>query len=163
VARPRQQRNATPSGANSIDETDLEIIAELQEDGRRTYGKMGGRVGLSEAAVRQRVQRLVESEAIKIVAVTDPQRFGVRVRATMAIRVEGDVEPVAEALGAIAEIDYVVVVAGPFDVLAEIQCRDEQNLYEVINHQIRKVPGVVATDTWPYLRIFKQTYTWPPS
>lgn len=162
---PAAKRNAPDDAARdgAIDATDLQIIAELQQDGRSTYGRIGREVGLSEAAVRQRVQRLVDSEAIRIVAVTDPERFGVRVRATIAVRVDGDVGPVAEALAEIPQVDYVVAVAGPFDLLVEVQCRDEQDLYAVINRGIRQVDRVAGTETWPYLRIYKQTYPWPPN
>ena len=163
MGRARRHHPDDPTRANAFDATDLQIIAELNEDGRRPYGRIGASVGLTEGAVRQRVQRLVESEAIKIVAVTDPERFGVRVRATIAVRVAGDVEPVAEALSRIAEIDYVVVIAGPFDLMAEAQCADEQQLFEVVNHGIRTLPGVVGTETWTYLRLVKQTYPWPPN
>lgn len=163
MARAKRQSPAEPARDGAIDAMDLEIIAELQQDGRRTYGRIGQQVGLSEAAVRQRVQRLIDSEAIKIVAVTDPERFGVRVRATIAVKVDGDVEPVAEALAEIPQVDYVVAIAGPFDVLVEVQCRDEQDLYAVINRSIRQLPGVAGTETWPYLRLYKQTYPWPPN
>lgn len=163
MPRAKRQSPAEPSRDGAIDAMDLEIIAELQQDGRRTYGRIGKEVGLSEAAVRQRVQRLVDSEAIKIVAVTDPERFGVHVRATIAVKVDGDVEPIAEALAEIPQIDYVVAVAGPFDVLVEVQCRDDRDLYAVINRRIRQIPGVAGTETWPYLRLYKQTYPWPPN
>ncbi|HST39870.1 MAG TPA: Lrp/AsnC family transcriptional regulator [Conexibacter sp.] len=163
MPRAKRQNPAEPARDGAIDATDLEIIAELQEDGRRTYGRIGQQVGLSEAAVRQRVQRLVDSEAIKIVAVTDPERFGVRVRATIAVSVDGDVEPVAEALAQIPQVDYVVAVAGPFDVLVEVQCSDEADLFAVINRGIRQIDGVAGTETWPYLRLYKQTYPWPPN
>lgn len=163
MARAKRHNSDDSARGSTFDATDLQIIAELQEDGRRAYGRIGANVGLSEAAVRQRVQRLVESEAIKIVAVTDPERFGVRVRATIAVRVAGDVEPVAEALGTISEVDYIVAIAGPFDVMAEVQCADEQQLFDVVNRRIRTIPGVVGTETWTYLRLFKQTYPWPPN
>lgn len=156
---PKRQNHADVA----IDATDLEIISELQEDGRRTYGRIGREVGLSEAAVRQRVQRLIDSEAIRIVAVTDPQRFGLRVRATIAVRVDGDVEPVAQAIAEIPQVDYVVATAGPFDLLVEVQCRDEEELFAVLNGGIRGLDGVAGTETWQYLRMYKQTYPWPPN
>jgi Lrp/AsnC family transcriptional regulator for asnA, asnC and gidA len=145
------------------DELDLEIIKELQDDGRRTYGRIGTAVGLSEAAVRQRVQRMVESDAIKIVAVTNPWLLGARVAATIGIHAEGNLTEIAAAVSAIPEIDYVVVTAGSFDILAEAQCRDNSHLLEVLNGGVRGIPGVTATETFVYLDLVKQTYPWPPN
>lgn len=145
------------------DALDLAIIEQLQEDGRRSYGKIGEAVGLSEAAARQRVQRLVETEAIKIVAVTDPALMGIKVRATVGIKAEGDLMELAEAVAAIPETDYVVLTAGSFDILAEVQCQDDAHLLEVLNGGIRSIREVRETETFVYLRLQKQTYPWPPT
>jgi Lrp/AsnC family transcriptional regulator for asnA, asnC and gidA len=145
------------------DEIDMAIITELQEDGRRPYGKIGKAVGLSEAAVRQRVQRLTESEAIKIVAVADPALQGIKVRATIGIRVGGDMIEAAEAVSQIPEVDYVVITAGAFDILAEVQCQSDAHLLEVLNGGIRQIDGVQSCETFVYLSLYKQTYPWPPT
>ncbi|OJU80536.1 MAG: AsnC family transcriptional regulator [Solirubrobacterales bacterium 70-9] len=145
-----------------LDEIDMAIIDQLQEDGRRAYGRIGKAVGLSEAAVRQRVQRMTESGAIRIVAVTDPAVMGTKVRATIGVRSSGDALKVAETVAKIPEIDYVVVTAGGFDVLAEVQCRSDEHLLEILNEGIRGIPGVYATETFIYLGLYKQTYPWPP-
>ncbi len=158
MARRPDQENG-----NRVDDLDLKIVKELQEDGRRTYGKIGTAVGLSEAAVRQRVQRMVETDAIKIVAVTNPYLMGARVAATIGIHAEGDLSEIADAVSAIPEVDYVVVTAGSFDILAEAQCRDNDHLLEVLNGGIRGVPGVTGTEIFVYLNLVKQTYPWPPN
>jgi len=159
MARPPAESN----GGSRVDELDLKIIDELQEDGRRAYGKIGTAVGLSEAAVRQRVQRLVEEDSIRIVAVTHPYLLGQRVAATIGIHAEGDLSEIADAVAAISEVDYVVITGGSFDILAEAQCRDNAHLLEVLNGGIRKVEGVTGTETFVYLKLVKQTYPWPPN
>ena len=151
------------SNGYRVDDLDLEIIKELQQDGRRTYGRIGTAVGLSEAAVRQRVQRLVEDDAIKIVAVTNPYLLGARVAATIGIHAEGNLHEIAGNVSEIPEVDYVVVTAGSFDILAEAQCRDNTHLLRVLNEGIRSVPGVTGTETFVYLDLVKQTYPWPPN
>jgi Lrp/AsnC family transcriptional regulator, regulator for asnA, asnC and gidA len=156
-------RRPEDENGHRADELDLQIIKELQEDGRRTYGKIGKAVGLSEAAVRQRVTRLVETDTIRIVAVTHPDLMGIKVRATIGIHAEGNLSELADAVAAIPEIDYVVVTAGSFDVLAEVQCRDDTHLLAVLNDGIRSIPGVTATETFVYLSLAKQTYPWPPT
>ena len=142
------------------DDVSKAIIEQLQEDGRRPYAAIGKAVGLSEAAVRQRVQKLVDSGVMQIVAVTDPMQVGFHRQAMVAISATGDVELVAKRLAAIPEVVYLVVIAGSFDVLAEIVVTDDDHLLELINEQIRTIPGVLRTETFLYLKLTKQTYNW---
>ncbi|WP_329182342.1 Lrp/AsnC family transcriptional regulator [Streptomyces sp. NBC_01477] len=144
----------------SIDAVSKAIIEQLQEDGRRPYAAIGKAVGLSEAAVRQRVQKLLDQGVMQIVAVTDPLTVGFRRQAMVGITVEGDIDPVAEALAALDAVEYVVITAGSFDLLAEIVCEDDDHLLELINKRIRALPGVRSTESFVYLKLRKQTYTW---
>ncbi len=143
-----------------LDEVSKRIIEQLQEDGRRPYAAIGKAVGLSEAAVRQRVQRLLEAGVMQIVAVTDPLTVGFPRQAMVGIRVEGDVDPVAEHLASMPEVDYVVITAGSFDLLVEIVCENDDHLLQTVNKRIRSLPGVRATESFVYLKLRKQTYTW---
>ncbi|WUH95709.1 Lrp/AsnC family transcriptional regulator [Streptomyces sp. NBC_00433] len=147
-------------GSPSIDAVSKAIIEQLQEDGRRPYAAIGKAVGLSEAAVRQRVQKLLDQGVMQIVAVTDPLTVGFRRQAMVGITVEGDIDPVADALAALDEVEYVVITAGSFDLLAEIVCEDDDHLLELINKRIRALPGVRSTESFVYLKLRKQTYTW---
>ncbi|MCF2530571.1 Lrp/AsnC family transcriptional regulator [Yinghuangia sp. KLBMP8922] len=138
----------------------MAIIEQLQEDGRRSYAAIGKAVGLSEAAVRQRVQRLLDQGVMQIVAVTDPLTVGYHRQAMVGMRVEGDIEPVADILATMDEVDYVVITAGSFDLIAELVCEDDDHLLEIINKRIRAIPGVRSTESFVYLKLRKQTYTW---
>jgi len=152
-----------PSDAAStivLDDIDKALIEALQQDGRRPYTRLAADVGLSEAAVRQRVQRLIESGATQIVAVTDPMMLGFRRMAMVGVRVEGDVRAVADIIASIPEVDYVVIVGGSFDLLLEVVCEDDDHLLSLLNDKIRAVPGVRSTETFTYLRLYKQTYAW---
>lgn len=144
----------------ALDPLSKAIIEQLQQDGRRAYATIGKAVGLSEAAVRQRVQKLQDSGVIQIVAVTDPLTVGFSRQAMIGIRCEGDIEPVAEALSAMAEVAYVVATAGAFDLLVEVVTEDDDQLLEVINKGIRAIPQVRSTESFVYLKLHKQTYTW---
>ncbi|MEZ0164444.1 Lrp/AsnC family transcriptional regulator [Kineococcus sp. LSe6-4] len=146
--------------ALALDDVSKRIIEVLQEDGRMSYAAIGKAVGLSEAAVRQRVQRLLDSGVVQIVAVTDPVQVGFARQAMIGIRAEGDTRVVADRLAEIPEIDYVVVTAGSFDVIVEAVCEDDDGLLDLINAKIRAVPGVVATETFVYLSLRKQLYNW---
>jgi Lrp/AsnC family transcriptional regulator for asnA, asnC and gidA len=152
----------SPSGPGRpvIDEVSKAIIEQLQQDGRRSYAAVGKAVGLSEAAVRQRVQRLTESGVMQIVAVTDPLQLGFARQAMIGITVDGPLEAVADALGSMDEIDYVVMTAGGFDLLCEVVCESDAHLLELLSQRIRTVPGVRATETFMYLKLTKQTYSW---
>lgn len=143
-----------------IDDTDETIIAMLQEDGRRSYGAIARTVGLSEAATRQRVNRLRERGLLRIVAVTDPVALGLRVVALVGIKVTGDVRLVAKRLAEVHAIEYVVICAGAFDLIVEIVCEDEQALLDLINDELRADPGVRDTESFIYLHIEKQVYGW---
>jgi Lrp/AsnC family transcriptional regulator, regulator for asnA, asnC and gidA len=143
-----------------LDEINKAIIAQLQADGRRPYAAIAATVGLSEAAVRQRVQRLIDTGVMQVVAVTDPLQLGFARQAMIGIRVRGPIEPVADRLAALAEIDYLVVTAGHYDILAEAVCESDEHLLEVLSQKIRSLDGVESTDTFMYLQLRKQTYTW---
>ena len=143
-----------------LDDTSRAIIRQLQADGGRPYASIGKAVGLSEAAVRQRVQKLVDNGVMQIVAVTDPMQVGFARQAMIAISVSGDVEKVADELAAIGEVDYIVVTAGSFDLLAEVVVEDDEHLLSLVNSRIRAIPGVTRTETFLYLKLVKQTYNW---
>ena len=143
-----------------LDEVSKKIIEQLQEDGRRPYAAIGAAVGLSEAAVRQRVQRLVRAGVVQIVAVTDPLRVGFTRQAMIGIRVDGPLDPVLHTLRDLDEVAYLVITAGSFDVLAEVICEDDQHLLYLLNEHIRPIQGVRSTETFVYLELSKQTYTW---
>jgi Lrp/AsnC family transcriptional regulator, regulator for asnA, asnC and gidA len=143
----------------ALDHLSKQIIEQLQEDGRRSYAAIGKAVGLSEAAVRQRVQRLVDTGVMQIVAVTDPLMLGFSRQTMIGIKCGGDLEQVADQLAAIDEIDYVVITSGSFDLLVEVVCEDDRHLLEILS-RVRGVPSVSSTETFVYLKLRKQTYGW---
>jgi Lrp/AsnC family transcriptional regulator for asnA, asnC and gidA len=159
VSRPVRPRALQPA-APPLDEISKRIVEQLQEDGRRPYATIGKAVGLSEAAVRQRVQRLLDSGVMQIVAVTDPLQVGFARQAMVGVTVSGDVAPVADQLAAMPEVDYVVITAGSFDLLAEVVCEDDDHLLEVAARRIRALPGVRSTEIFVYLKLRKQLYNW---
>jgi Lrp/AsnC family transcriptional regulator for asnA, asnC and gidA len=159
-ASRRTGERTAPDRPVVIDEVDKAIIEQLQRDGRLPYTKLAAAVGLSEAAVRQRVQRLVESGVVQIVAVTDPLTLGFRREAMIGLKIEGDLRGVADTIAAIPEVSYVVVVSGSFDLLMEVVCEDDDHLLALLNDKVRSIPGVRSTETFTYLRLYKQTYAW---
>jgi Lrp/AsnC family transcriptional regulator for asnA, asnC and gidA len=143
-----------------LDGVSKAIIEQLQSDGRRSYAEIGKAVGLSEAAVRQRVQKLTESGVMQVVAVTDPMQLGFYRQAMVGIRVAGDTTAVADEVALLPAVDYVVLTAGSFDILAEIVCENDDDLIELLNKRIRQIDGVQSTETFVYLKLLKQFYNW---
>jgi Lrp/AsnC family transcriptional regulator for asnA, asnC and gidA len=152
--------SSLPPSNGLLDDVNKAIVEELQIDGRRTYGAIAQAVGLSEAAVRQRVQKLRDAGVIQIVAVTDPMQVGFASQAMVGIRTDGDARGVAEQLAAVEDINYVVMCAGSFDILVEVVCENDDAVIEVLNGVIRQIPGVRDTEVFMYLKLTKQTYTW---
>jgi Lrp/AsnC family transcriptional regulator for asnA, asnC and gidA len=143
-----------------LDEVSKKIVEQLQADGRRSYAEIGKAVGLSEAAVRQRVQKLTDAGVMQVVAVTDPMQLGFYRQAMIGIRATGDTRVLADRLAAIPAIDYVVLTAGSFDILAEVVCENDEELINLLNSQIRNLEGVTSTETFVYLKLHKQFYNW---
>ena len=152
--------NRTNGVAPVLDDVSKRIVELLQEDGRQPFVTIAREVGLSEAAVRQRVQKLIDADVMQIVAVTDPLQVGFTRQAMVGVRVPGDVREVADALCAMPEVSYVVTTAGSFDLLVEVVCEDDEHLLDVVMRQIRGLPGVGATETFVYLKLHKQQYRW---
>jgi len=145
---------------HSLDDVSKKIIRLLQRDGRMSYAEIGKRVGLSEAAVRQRVGKLTDAGIMQIVAVTDPSQLGFHRQAMIGIRVQGDARDIAAALKEIEQVDYLVLTTGRFDILAEIVCADDGELREILHGSIRTIQGVIDTETFTYLSIEKEHYDW---
>jgi len=147
------------SRRQELDSVDKALIRELQIDGRAAYSRLAPLVGMSEAAVRQRVNRLQDRGVIQIVAVTDPTTLGYALQAMLGVKVRTDVAAVAEKISEIDAVDYTVITTGRFDVLAEVVSTDADHLLDVSN-SIRGVAGVSDVEVMTYLRMVQQNYDW---
>lgn len=143
----------------TLDPIDRRIIEELQRDGRLPFTRLGTAVGLSEAATRQRVQRLIDAGVMQIVAVTNPLSLSKRRMAMIEVRASGPIGTVASAIEQLGGVQYLVVTAGSIDLLCEVVVADDDELYELVA-AIRDVEGVTSTETHVYLDLVKQTYDW---
>jgi len=152
--------DTTKSRRVSLDDAAKNIIQLLQRDGRASYAEIAKKVGLSEAAVRQRVGKLTDAGIMQIVAVTEPSQLGFHRQAMIGIRVQGDARAIAKKLKSIEQVDYLVLTTGRFDILAEIVCVDDHELREILHGSIRTTPGVIDTETFTYLSLEKEHYDW---
>jgi Lrp/AsnC family transcriptional regulator for asnA, asnC and gidA len=142
-----------------LDDTDKAIIDHLQTDGRMPFSSLGPRVGLSPAAVRQRVLHLIDEGVMQIVAVTDPTHLGFTLQAMAGINVDGDLQKTATLIAEIEEVDYVVMVSGRFDILIEVVAENMDDLIDLMN-QVRTIDGVRSSELFTYMRLETQTYNW---
>ena len=156
-----RNRLAPHRQGEEISELDKRIIEHLQQDGRRPFTQIATELGVSEAAVRARTNRLVERGILQIVGVTDPLKLGFHQQAMIGIRCERDrLIDVADAVAAFPEVDYVVITAGTYDLLIEVVCEDNAALLDFLAERLRAIDGVRDTETFVYLRMVKQTYQW---
>jgi Lrp/AsnC family transcriptional regulator for asnA, asnC and gidA len=156
----RPGRRALPTRVTALDDVSKRLVEELQRDGRRSYAALAETVGLSEAAVRQRVRRLLDENVMQIVAVTDPLTVGFARQALVGIRADGNLRDIADKLAGLPELEYVVVCAGSFDIIVELVCEDDEHLLRVLDDSVRSIEGVREAETFVYLRLVKQTYAW---
>jgi Lrp/AsnC family transcriptional regulator, regulator for asnA, asnC and gidA len=157
---PMNDRSPATTRAQHLDDKAKRIIELLQGDGRMSYSAIAKDVGLSEAAVRHRVQKLIEGGVVQIVGVTDPMQMGFARQAMIGIKVTGNVQDVAAELGTMEDLDYIVITTGRFDILAEMVAESDDDLLDVISRRINMIDGIVTTETFVYLRLVKQTYAW---
>jgi len=159
--RNGRQRATATRGSDEVSTLDKRIIEHLQQDGRRPFTQIATDLGVSEAAVRARTNRLVERGILQIVGVTDPLRLGFQQMAMIGIRCESDrLVEVSEMIADMPEVDYVVITAGSYDLLIETVCEDNEALLRFLADKLRRIEGVRDTETFVYLRMVKQTYQW---
>jgi Lrp/AsnC family transcriptional regulator for asnA, asnC and gidA len=159
--RNGRQRASTSRASDEVSELDKRIIEHLQQDGRRPFTQIATELGVSEAAVRARTNRLVERGILQVVGVTDPLKLGFQQMAMIGIRCERDkLIDVSERIAEMPEVDYVVITAGTYDLLIETVCEDNEALLRFLADKLRQIDGVRDTETFVYLRMVKQTYQW---
>jgi Lrp/AsnC family transcriptional regulator for asnA, asnC and gidA len=157
----RQPARPIPPRAEDVSTLDKRIIEHLQQDGRRPFTQIAADLGVSEAAVRARTNRLVERGILQVVGVTDPLKLGFHQQAMIGVRCErNELLAVADAVSEFPEVAYVVITAGTFDLLVEVVCENNEALLSFLTEKLRAVDGVRDTETFVYLRMVKQTYQW---
>ena len=144
---------------HALDDADRAIIELLQADGRMPFTRVAAEVGLTEGAIRQRVQRLTDAGVMQIVAVTDPLSLGVRRVAMIGVRVTGDVEDTAAAIAALPEVEYLIATSGRYDAMFEVIVDDDEHLMRLLS-SLRRRKDVVDVESFVCLKVFKQTFSW---
>ncbi len=146
-----------------MDQTDRAIIECLQQDGRLPYTDIAARIGVSEGTVRNRLTRLAEAGIVKVVALLDPHKAGFYAPAMIGLTVEPDrTEEIAEAIRQFEEVSYLVLTSGAYDLIVEVMCPDVQSFRSFLQDQLRRVPGILRTESYMILHTYKYSYGRPP-
>ncbi|HEX2292557.1 MAG TPA: Lrp/AsnC family transcriptional regulator [Gaiellaceae bacterium] len=143
----------------SLDAVDQAIIEALQRNGRESFRRIAVDAGVSEATIRARYARLCADNILQVTGITNPLGLGFDAQAMVGVRTTGPPEPVANEISTWDEAGYVVITAGQFDILVELLCADRRQLLQLTN-RIRTIEGVVSTESFLYLELWKQTYDW---
>lgn len=147
------------TGPAALDDKDRTIIELLQADGRMPFTKVAAEVGLTEGAIRQRVQRLTDTGVMQIVAVTDPLSLGMRRVAMIGARAGGDAEATAASLSKMEEVEYLVATAGRYDLMFEVVADDDTHLMSLLS-ALRGRDDILEAEAFVCLKLFKQTFSW---
>ena len=146
-------------GSDLLDQTDLYIIEALRKDGREAFAQIAERLNVSPGMIRQRYNRLVELGMLKVVAITNPIHRGLKTMALIGIRTDGNrMLEVADKVSALEEVLYLVVVSGRFDLVAEVFCRDNQDLLKFMTEKLYRIEGLREAETFMHLKIVKEVY-----
>lgn len=147
------------SQPEGLDETDLKIIETLRKDGRMAFAQIAEQLSVSPGMIRQRYNRLVDMGYLKVSAITNPLRMGLKTMAMIGVRVDGDkMVQIAEQIAAFDEVVYIVIVSGRYDILAEVFCRDHAELLTFLTEKLSRVDGVRETESFMHLKIVKEIY-----
>jgi Lrp/AsnC family transcriptional regulator for asnA, asnC and gidA len=150
-----------PGAPLKLDDVDKRIIGALQAEGRRPYSRIAADLGVSESVVRYRAQRLEQAGVLQVVGIADPLRIGFDRMALIGLKVRpGTLDDVCRAVTAFPETSYVAAIAGSYDVIVEVICRDTAHFTEVLTQRLHHVDGVVSTESFLVLEIHKMAYGW---
>ena len=147
-----------------LDEIDRAIIAHLQYDGRKPFTGIAADLNLSEGAVRRRVKQMTDTGILQIVAVVEPQFLEWNAAGMIGISVQaGQIEVAADKIAQFPEVTYLFMSSGGFDLFVEVYCRDREHFVSFLSERLQKVPGVLRTETFMILKMYKLSYHWGES
>ncbi|NLN16189.1 MAG: Lrp/AsnC family transcriptional regulator [Firmicutes bacterium] len=142
-----------------LDELDKEIIAILREDGKTPYTTVAAKVGVAEATVRKRVNRLLDAGVLRITAAVNPEKIGLTTQAIVGVKVEGkDVETIIERLSAMDNVRYIGVCTGDYDLMLHVAMPSSEELFHFLTRTLREIPGVGQSQTSLIMKVFKEAW-----
>ena len=145
--------------SHDLDETDRYIIEAMRKDGRIAFAQIAEQLNVSPGMIRVRYNRMLAEGLIKVVAITNPLNMGYAAMNMIGIRTDGvKLLEVAKKVAEFDEVIYLIVVSGRFDIIAEVVCRDHNDLLRFLTEKLYKVDGVRESETFVHLKIEKEIY-----
>ncbi len=155
------RRAGTPSRMlQDLDDIDISIIRLLQENGRVSNAHLARRLEVSEPTIRKRIDRLLEDQVIKVVAVIEPRRSAYTFDVLLGINVVGERVPVGEALAASDNCAYLGYTAGRYDLLVELLFTSGQDFFDFVEYDLPTFGQISRVETLHVLRAPKVNYDW---
>ena len=133
------------------DEIDEKILDLLEENSRMTYVEIGNLVGLSEGAVRNRIQSLINDNVIKRFTIEKSIKMGVRALTMIAVEPGVPTFEVSQKVNKLDGVEQIYEVTGEYDIVMVSHGINIESINKVIE-DIRKIPGVEKTNTIIVLR-----------
>jgi Lrp/AsnC family transcriptional regulator for asnA, asnC and gidA len=147
--------------SREIDTTDRRIIALLQMDGRMSNVDIARSVGLAEATVRKRIDRLLKEGFVRVVGVPAVDRLGLEVETIIMLKVDlSQVQQTGEQLAAMEEVRSVKYATGEYDIIVEAVFPSDEQLLGFLTRRMARVEGVYATATSHVLKNIKESCDW---
>jgi Lrp/AsnC family transcriptional regulator for asnA, asnC and gidA len=138
-----------------LDELDMEILSQLQQDGRKSFKDISDSIGAPVSTIRSRYARLIESKTLQVIGRVVPDRVGFNVFTSILIEVRPSkmLNSVVEKIQDLPEVSYLALVSGPHDILLDVMCRDNDHLMNLMENQILNIDGVYHTELQTHLRV----------
>jgi Lrp/AsnC family transcriptional regulator, regulator for asnA, asnC and gidA len=144
-----------------LDRVDRQLVRALQTDGRQSNTALARQLGLSESAVRRRIDSLLDRGVMRVTAVADPLALGLGTHAVIGLRVEQALlEAVSEQLAAMGELSYVYETIGQFDIIVVGFFPSDEELRVFLTQKLARLPGIVRSDTYHIMRTIKRSLRW---
>lgn len=161
LRKAKSSRNTPSPDRVTLDAIDRRVVAALQAEGRRAFRSIADELDISESVVRYRVQRLEKAGILQVVGIADPLKIGFDLMAMVGVNVRpGTVREVCAGLQALPETSYVAAVAGRYDVLVEVVCRDTAHFQHLLTDDVHAIDGITSTESFLILEIHKMAYGW---
>jgi Lrp/AsnC family transcriptional regulator for asnA, asnC and gidA len=153
--------NNRKSKRKKIDRIDQEIIKLLQVNGRLSNSLIAKKTGISEATVRNRLNRLINDEYIQIVAVSNPLKLGFNITGVIKIVVDiAKIDAISNQLKKLRPLWFIVHSTGGSDIYGEFVAKSIDELNDLLHKKINKIDGVIRTETSLILKFIKRRYDW---
>ena len=139
-----------------VDEIDLKLITELRNDGRATYDKLPAKLGISNATVYRRVERLLKGNIIRFTTVVDVKKLGYTARGLIALNVEVDkIDDVCIKLVAYEDVHLILTSFGRYDVFVMVHFPTEDLLTKFIKTVLSRIDGIKHIETFYTIEMYK--------